>query len=274
MAERQKLKPLAEEPPRMRRASVIVRRQRAPTFAPRPDVPQVRALGGIIGEGATFARRLLRAHNDPLFAAAFGGKGIGPDPPAGEIVGGEFEDRQKAGEPGGESVGRIVVLVRPFERRNPQRSGLAPPQRAQDIARRGVEVGPQPARGGIAEPDRFEPEQRGRFLGLGTPPRDACRIAPALPQPQLFARRHAGRQIEDEDTRSGRERARRGDAAGDDLVVGVGREDQDPPRPLPHSGRNRRSGHEPEREIAAAACHTGSRSSARTSAQLGTFAST
>ncbi len=121
---------------------------------------------------------------------------------------------------------------------------------------------PQPARGAVAEADRLETDERRGDPRLVAAAAQPLRVSRPLPPPQRLARRDPGRQKQHEDPRAGRAGAHSGNAAGDDLVIGMRRQDQDPARLHQAAAR------------AAAICQTGSRSSLNTSAQSGTRAST
>ena len=79
-----------------------------------------------------------------------------------------------------------------------------------------------------------------------------------LPRPQCVARGDTGRQIKHKNPSAGGASAQCGNTAGDDLVIGMRCENQDPARLHQAAARD------------AALCQTGNRSSINTSAQLGT----
>jgi hypothetical protein len=252
---------LAEEAPGMRRHAVIVGGERPAGLALDPDMAEIAALGGIAGERGAFVVRLCGGRLDRNFAAALAQEAVRPDLAAGEVVGREFPDRQPVGEARGKSVGGVMVLVSALEGRDPQRLRAASHDRGIEFGRCPIEIPTQLARRRIAKPDRRQPEhgrRELRLLGAALDPRITGR---ALPGPQRRALRHSGRQVKDKDPRPRRPGAQGGDAAGHDLVVGMRRQDQDP------AGRD-------HARAPAASCHTGSKSSLRISAQLGTRAST
>ena len=251
---------LAEQPAGRRRHAVIIGRERPAEFALDSKMAEIAALRGVAAKCDAFLARLYVGRRDQNLAAALGREAVRPDPPAGEVVGGEFPDRQPAGEACRERIRGIMVLVTALEGRDPQRIGGASRDCHVEFGRRTIEIGPQPARRRIAKPDRRQSQYgRGklRLLAAAPHPRGVSRL---LPGPQRRALRHARRQVKHKHPRARRPSPRRGHAAGDDLVVGMRRQDQDPAG-LYHAR-------------AAASCHTGSRSSARMSAQLGTEAST
>lgn len=262
VTERNPVKALTEQPPRMRRRAVIVTTERSAALARRFDVLEVAALGGVAGERPTLQRRFLGGGLDRDIAGARVGEPVRPDTAAGEIVGGEFVDRQDIAELRGERVGRVVVLMRTLEGGNPQGTGSTLHDRPTDCGSRRVEMVAQPARGVIEKPDRFETEQRRGSMRLGSPAGDARRVPGPLPRPQCFGRGDSGRQIKDGNPGIGGAGARYGDAAGNDLVIGMRRQNQYSARLHQAAART------------AALCQTGSRSSTSTSAQLGTQAST
>ena len=251
---------LAEQPTGVRRHAIIVGRERPAEFALDPQMAEITALRGVAAKRDAFLARLRVGRRDRDIAAALAREAVRPDPAAGEVVGGEFPDRQSAGETRGKRIGGIMVLVAALEGRDPQRIGGASRDRHVEFGRRPIEIGPQPARRRIAKPDRRQPQNgRGelRLVAAAPHPRGVGRL---LPGPQRRALRHARRQVKHKHPRARRPSPRRGHAAGDDLVIGMRRQDQNPAG-LHHAR-------------ATASCHTGSRSSARMSAQLGTEAST
>jgi hypothetical protein len=256
------MKALAEQPPGMRRGAVIMRRERSPRLVRRADMAEIAALRGIAGQRPPFQRRVLAARLDHVLAAALAGKAIGADLPAGEIVGGEFVDRQASAKSRGQRIRRIMVLVAAFEGRDPQRLGAAGSHCLFDFRRSIVEMMPQPARGAIAEAARLKSDPRRGDPRLIAAAAQPLRISRPPPPPQRLARRDSGRQIQHEDPGPSRPGAQGGDAAGDDLVIRMRRQNEDPA--WAHQAAAR----------AVAICQTGSRSSPNTSAQSGTLAST
>jgi hypothetical protein len=256
------MKALAEQPSRMRRRAVIVGGQRSPSLLRHADITEIAAFGDIASERPPLQGHFLGARLERGLAAALAGKAIGTDMPAGKIIGGEFIDRQAGAMPRGEGVCRVVVLVGAFECRDPQRLGATGSDRPLDFRRGVIEMMTQPARRAVAKADRLQPDQRGGSPRLVAAAAQPLRVPPPLPRPQRLARRDPGRQIKDEEPGAGRPGARDGDAAGDDLVIGMRRQDQDTARLHQAAAR------------AAAICHTGSRSSFNTSAQPGTRVST
>ncbi len=252
---------LAEQPAGMRRQAVIIGRERPAGFALDPEMAEIAALRGIAAKRDAFLACLCVGRRDRDLAAALGREAVRPDPAAGEVVGGEFPDRQPAGETRAKRIRSIMVLVAALEGRDPQRIGGASRDRRIEFGRRPIEIGPQPARRRIAKPDRRQPQNgRGelRLVAAAPHPRGVGRL---LPGPQHRALRHARRQVKHKHPRARRPSPRRGYPAGDDLVIGMRRHDQNPAS-LYHAWPP------------AASCHTGSKSSARMSAQLGTEAST
>ena len=256
------MKALAEQPPAIWRRAIIMRGERPPGLVRRADMAQIAALGGVAGECPPLQRHLFGARFDRVLAAALAGEAIGPDLPASKIVGGKFLDRQASGKPRSQRIRRVVVLVPALEGRDPQRVGAAGGNRPLDLRRSLIEMMAQAARRAVAEADRLEPDQRGGEPGLVAAVAQPLRVSRPLPRPQRLARRDPGRQIQHEDPGASRQGMRDGDAAGDDLVIGMRRQDQDPARLHQAAAR------------AAAICQTGSRSSLNTSAQSGTRAST
>jgi hypothetical protein len=256
------MKALAKQLPGMRRGAVIMRGKRSPGLVRHTDMAEIAALRGTARQRPPLLRDLLGARLDHVLAAALAGKAIGADMPAGKIVGGEFVDRQASAKPGGEGIRRVMVLVAAFESRDPQRLGAAGSRGSFDLRRGVVEMMAQPARRALAETDRLETDQRRGDPRLVAAAAQPLRISRPLPRPQRLARRDPGRQIQHEDPGPGRPGARGGDAAGDDLVIGMRRQNEDPA--WAHQAAAR----------AVAICQTGSRSSPNTSAQSGTRAST
>ncbi len=92
---------LAEQPPGMRRRGIIMRAKRPPGLPGHADMAEIAALRDIAGERLPLQRHFFGARLDRVLAAALVGKAIGPDLPAGKIVGGEFVDRQARTKPRG-----------------------------------------------------------------------------------------------------------------------------------------------------------------------------
>jgi len=230
----------------MRRRSVIVGGERPAGLALDPDMAEIAVLRGIAAEGGLFVVRLFGGRLDRNFAAALGKEAVRPDMAAGEVVGGEFPDRQPVGDACGERIRGVMVLVAALEGGNPQRLCGASRDRSIEFGRRPIEIPTQPARRRIAKPDRHHPQhgrRELRLLAAALYPRIPGR---ALPGPQRRALRHSRRQMKHKYPRPRRPGAQRGDAAGDDLVIGMRRQDQDP------AGRNHAC-------APAASCHTGSK---------------
>src|SRR5438874_13383827 len=103
------MKALAEQPPGMRRRTVIVAWERATHFALDPDMRQVAVLRGVAGEGAPLLRHLGGGRLEYRLVAVLSRKAARVDPAAGKIVGGEFPDREPVAKPGGEGVGGVMV---------------------------------------------------------------------------------------------------------------------------------------------------------------------
>jgi len=176
------VKTLAEQPARMRRRTVIMARQRPPALARCPDMPEIAALRSVTGERALFHRRLVGGELDRDLAIVAIRELVRAHPGAGEIVGGEFVNRQEITELRRERVGGVVVLVRTFEGRNPELARGIFSDCAAGFGRRGVEMMAQPARRVIEKPDRFT-NQRCRGAGLLAPARHPRGVAAALPGP-------------------------------------------------------------------------------------------
>ncbi len=259
------MKALAEQPAGMRRCGVIIGGQRPVELALDPDMAEIAALGDVAAERGAFVVRLCGGRHDRDLAAALGREAVRPDPAAGEVVGGEFPDRQPAGKTCGERIPAIMVLVAALEGGDPQRLRGASRDHGSELSGRSIEIDPQPARRHIAKPHWGQPQHGSRELRFLAAAPDPRILGRALPGPQRRALRHTRRQVEHKDPRPCRSGAQRGDAAGSDLVIGVRRQDQNA------AGRC----HAPLHARApATSCHTGSKSSARMSAQLGTRAST
>ena len=256
------MKALAEQPPGMRRGAVIMRRERSPRLVRRADMAEIAALRGIAGQRPPLLRDLLGARLDHVLAAALAGKVIGADLSTGKIVGGEFVDRQASAKSRGQRIRRVMVLVAAFEGRDPQRLGAAGSHCLFDFRRSIVEMMPQPARGAIAEAARLKSDPRRGDPRLIAAAAQPLRISRPPPPPQRLARRDSGRQIQHEDPGPSRPGAQSADAASDDLVIRMRRQNEDPA--WAHQAAAR----------AVAICQTGSRSSPNTSAQSGTLAST
>src|SRR5947207_4642960 len=120
MAERDPVKTLAKQPPRMRRCAVVVAGERAPSLAFGSDMPKIAALRLVAGESLPLQRGFHSGGLDRDFAALAVGKSVRPDAPAGEIVGGKLMHRQNVAELRRQGAGRVVVLVRPLKGRDPQ----------------------------------------------------------------------------------------------------------------------------------------------------------
>jgi hypothetical protein len=253
---------LAEQPPRMRRRAIIVRRKRAPSLLRHADMAEIAAFGGIAGERSPLQRHLLGTRIDDVLAAGPAGKTIGAELPAGKIVGGEFVDRQASAKSRGQRIRRVMVLVAAFEGRDPQRLGATGSHCPFDLGRGFIEMTAQPARRALAETDRLETDQRRGDPRLVAAAAQPFRVSRPVPWPQRLARRDPTRQIQYKDPGAGRPGARCGDAAGDDLVIRMRRQNED--LAWAHQAAAR----------AVAICQTGSRSSPNTSAQSGTRAST
>ncbi len=245
----------------MRRRAVIMKGKRPAGLVRGPDRSEIAAFRGIAAERPAFHLRFDGGRLDCNLAAALAREAVRPETEAGKIVGGEFPDRQPVGKTRGERIRRIVVLMATLEGRHPQRLRCAFRDRRIERGRRHIEIAAQVARRRFAKRGRLQPEQSRRFLRLGAPAPHPPSVARALPWPERRALRHPGRQVEHEDPRAGCPGAHRGNAAGNDLVIGMRRQNEDPAHP--HQTR-----------LSAAARHTGSKSSASTSAQLGTRAST
>ncbi len=256
------MKPLPEQPPRMRRRAIIMHRKRPVDLTRRTDMAEIAPLRGITGERPTLQRQFLGGRVDHAFAAALVGKATGADLPTGKIIGGEFIDRQTSAKPRGQSIRRVVILVAAFEGRDPYRLGVTGGDGAFNLRHSRVEMMAQPARRAIDKTDRLKPDQRRGGPSLVMAAAQPFRISRPLPRPQRLPRRCPGRQIQHEDPGTGHPGAHGGDAAGDDLIIGMRRHDQDPARFHQAAAR------------AAAICHTGSRSSINTSTQSGTWVST
>jgi hypothetical protein len=253
---------LAEQAPGMRRRAVIMRRQRPRGFVGRAQMAQIAALRGIAGQRTPLQRDFLGARLDHVLAAAFAGKAIGADLPTGKIVGGEFLDWQATAKSRGQRIRRVMVLVAAFEGWEPQRLRLTGGNRPFNFRRSLVEMMPQPARRAVGETDRLETEQRRGDPRLVAAAAQPLCVSRPLPRPQPLARWDPGGQIQHEDPGPSRPGAQGGDAAGDDLVIRMRRQNEDPA--WAHQATAR----------AVAICQTGSRSSPNTSAQSGTLAST
>jgi hypothetical protein len=274
------MEPFAKQPAPVRPRAVIVGWKRPACFVSGPDMAEISLFRGIAEKGAAFLVGFGLGRVEHDLAAACRREPIRPDSPAGEIVGGKFPDRQPSGKISGKRVCRVMVLVPAFEGRNPQRPSAAAGDRPVEVGCRRVEIKPQPARRCFAEEDRLQPEKRRRGQRLVSPATHPSVVSAAPPSPKRRALRHSGRQIQHKDPGPGGAGPQCGDAAGDDLVVGVRRQDKDSARP-DHSrltimpGRpSRVPVHQAPSIIPAAACHTGSRSSVSTSRQVGTRAST
>jgi hypothetical protein len=252
---------LAEQPAGMRRRAVIMGGKEPAGLALGPENAEIAALRGIAAERGAFVPRLRGGRLDRDLAAALGEEAVRPDPAPGEVVGGEFPDRQPAGEACGKRIGGVVVLVAALEGWDPQRIDGASRDHAIELGRRPIEIGSQPARRHITKHGRPEPNDGRREPGLLATAPYPRSVGPALPGPQRRALRHTRRQINHKHPRARRPGAQRSDAARRDLVIGMRRQDQDA------AGRH-------QARAPAASRHTGSRSSVRISVQFGTRAST
>ena len=265
------MEPLAEQPARLWPRAIIVVGKRPVGFTRRPDMPEISLFRCITEECKAFPVGFGLGCVERDLAAACRREPVRPDPATSEIVGGEFPDREPSGKTGGERVCRVMVLVPTLEGRNPQRLGVAIGDRVVEVGCRRVEIEAQPARRRLAEENRLQPEECRRGQRLVSPALHPSLVLAALPGPQRCALRHSCRQIQHKDPSLGGAGPQRGDAAGDDLVVGMRRQDEDPARP----DHARLPGACPlMMPLAAAASHTGSRSSVSTSLQVGTRAST
>ena len=230
MAQRDPLEPLAKQPAGMRLCTVIVVGKRPVRFVPSPDMPEISPFRGIAAERPVFALRFGRRRIERDLAAACRREAVRVDPAASEIIGGEFPDRQPSGKTRRECVCRIVVLVPTLEGRDPQRLGAAARNRNLELVRRGIEIDAQTARRGPAKQHRLQPKERRRRQRLLPPASHPPGVCLALPRPQRGALRHSARQIKHEDPGPGLAGPQGGNAAGDDLVIGMRRQDEDPAR--------------------------------------------
>ena len=175
---------LAEQPARMRQCIVIIGRKRPAEFALDPEMAEIAALRDIAAQRDAFVARLCVGRRDRDLAAALGREAVRPDPAAGEVVGGEFPDRQPAGDACGERIRGIMVLVAALEGRDPQRIGGASRDHCIELGRRPIEIGPQPARRRIAKPDRRQPQYGRGELRLVAAAAHPCSVGRLLPSPQ------------------------------------------------------------------------------------------
>ncbi len=231
-------------------------------------MPEIAALREVNGERRTLDRRARpqcrKSRSRPRALGRIGS--IWTRPPAklyaaNSHTGTDVRDRCR------ERVRGIVVLMPAFKRRDPNHlrpAGRRAPRRTSE--RGAIKVGPEAARRRLSKPDNFEPEQSRAAERLRLPPPNPFPIARPLPRPKQAPGRHAGCQMQHEHAGAGGDSARRGNAAGDDLVIGMRRQDQNAARARVH----RRAGP----RACAAPRHTGSRSCSRTSPQFGTRAST
>ena len=90
---------------------------------------------------------------------------------AGEIVGGEFMDRQDIAELRGQRISRVVVLVRALESRDPESVGIAFDDSPTGFGRRRVEMVSQAARRVFQKSHRLRANQRRSGSGLCPPNR-------------------------------------------------------------------------------------------------------
>lgn len=102
----------------MRRRAVIMGGKRPAGLALDPDMAEIAALRHVAAERAAFGLGLRGARLDRDLAATLGREAVRPDPAAGEVVGGEFPDRQPAGKTSGERIRAIMVLVAALEGRD------------------------------------------------------------------------------------------------------------------------------------------------------------
>ena len=221
---------LAKQPAGMRLRVVIVGGKRPARFVRSPDMPEISPFRGIAAERPAFARGFGFRRIELGLAAACPRKPVRVDPAAGEIIGGEFPYRQPSGKTRCERVCRIMVLVPALEGRHPQRFGAAIFNRSLDLGRRPIEIDAQKARRRLAEKHRIQPKERRRCQRLLPPASHPLGVCRALPRPQRRAHWHPGRQIKHEDPGTGRAGTQAGDAAGDNLVIGMRRQDEDPAR--------------------------------------------
>ncbi len=192
---------LAEQPAGMRRQAVIIGRERSAEFALDPKMAEIAALRGIAAQRDAFLARLCVGRCDRDLAAALGREAVRPDPAAGEVVGGEFPDRQPAGKTCGERIRAIMVLVAALEGGDPQRLRGASRDHGSELSGRPIEIDPQPARRHIAKPHWGQPQHGSRELRFLAAAPDPRILGRALPGPQRRALRHTRRQVEHKDPR-------------------------------------------------------------------------
>ncbi len=148
---------LAEQSPRVRRRAVIIGGEQSAGLAVAADQAQIAPLRGVAGERTALALRLGGGRRERDVAALPCREPVRRDPAAGEIIGGEFPDRHRPANAGGERISGVVILVAALEGRHPQRVAGAAPEHGRDVARRAVEIIAQPACRRVAEPDRLQP---------------------------------------------------------------------------------------------------------------------
>src|SRR5690242_2440376 len=112
MSERHPVEALAKQPPRMRRRSVIVMRQRPADFPLDPKMPQITALRDIAGESPALQRSFGGTGNKHRLVVPLRREAVCVHPAAGEVVGGELEDGEPLPKPSRERIGGVVVLMR------------------------------------------------------------------------------------------------------------------------------------------------------------------
>lgn len=127
------MEPLAEEPARMRPRGVIMGGKPPAGFMPGPDMPEISLFGGIAEKCAAFLVRFGVGCVEVDLAAERCGEAVRSDAPAGEIVSGEFPDRQPSDKTGGERICRVMVLVPALEGRDPQRPNTAVGDRSVEV---------------------------------------------------------------------------------------------------------------------------------------------
>jgi hypothetical protein len=140
MAEREPVKTLAEQPPRMGRRAVIVAGERPPSLAFGSDMAKIATLRLVTGESLPLQRGFSSGGLDRDLAVAAVGKPVGPDAPAGKIVRGELIDRQQVAKLRRQRVGGVVILMRPLESRHPQSFGAMFHDRPADFGSRGIQM--------------------------------------------------------------------------------------------------------------------------------------
>jgi len=103
-------------------------------------MPQIAALRGVTSEGALFQRRLVGGEVDGDVAITTIRELVRAHPAAGQIVGGEFVDRQEIAELCSQRVSGIVILMRALEGGHPKLARGMFGDGAAGFGRRGVEV--------------------------------------------------------------------------------------------------------------------------------------